>query len=149
MPSQLQSAELPRSSYVADNMTPAQRSKTMSRIRSKNTGIELRIRRMLHARGYRYRVHPAGVPGKPDIAFKSRKVAVFIDGDFWHGWKFDEWAHKLAPYWRGKIERNQARDMENNEILRELGWTVVRLWEHEVKADPDACVAAIETVLRR
>lgn len=133
---------------MADNMTPEQRSKTMSRIRSKNTKIELRIRQMLHARGYRYRVHPATVPGKPDIVFGPKKVAVFIDGDFWHGWKFEEWASKLAPYWRTKIERNQLRDAENDALLHARGWTVVRLWEHQVKADPEACVRAIEDALR-
>lgn len=131
---------------MADNMTPAQRSKTMSRIRSKNTAIEWRIRRMLHSRGYRYRVHPKGIPGKPDLVFPSRKIAVFIDGDFWHGWKFEEWSSKLAPYWRAKIERTQLRDKQNTESLEQLGWTVVRLWEHEVKADPERCVSMIEHV---
>jgi len=132
---------------MADNLTPEQRSRTMSRIRSKNTQVELRVRRLLHSKGYRYRVHPHSIPGKPDIAFTARKVAVFIDGDFWHGWKFADWAEKLAPYWRAKIERNMLRDEQNQAHLEREGWTVLRIWEHEIKQDVESCVTRIEQTL--
>lgn len=115
----------------------------MSRIRSKNTEVELTLRRLLFGLGLRYRVHVPGLPGRPDIAFTRRKVAVFVDGDFWHGWKFDQWSHKLAPQWRAKIERNRARDAAANAALRAEGWRVLRIWEHELKADAERCVARV------
>jgi DNA mismatch endonuclease (patch repair protein) len=117
----------------------------MSRIRSKDTQAELTLRRLLFKQGLRYRLHVRGLPGKPDIVFPRYKVAVFMDGDFWHGWRFHEWAHKLAPLWRAKIERNQARDVVRTAELRKLGWKVVRVWEHEVETDP---VASVRKVLR-
>ena len=133
---------------MPDNMTPEQRSFTMSRIRSKDTKAELRLRRLLHHRGLRYRVHANWLPGKPDIVFTKRRVAVFVDGDFWHGWKFEEWADKLKPYWRQKIERNRGRDRQHESHLQELGWTVIRIWEHEVKDDPELCATRVEQVVR-
>ena len=80
---------------MADNMTPEQRSLTMSRIRKKDTKPELTIRRLTQARGLRYRKHVAAVPGTPDMVFAGSWVVVFVDGDFWHGWRFPEWEHKL------------------------------------------------------
>jgi DNA mismatch endonuclease (patch repair protein) len=119
----------------------------MSRIRSKNTQVELRIRKALHRKGWRYRVHPPRVPGKPDVVFSSRKVAIFIDGDFWHGWKFTEWRDKLAPYWRTKIEKNMQRDEVTRSLLEAEGWLVVRIWEHEIKKDLASCVSHVEEIL--
>ncbi len=133
---------------MTDNMTPQQRSATMARIRSKDTQVELTIRRLLHRRGYRYRLHLGRLPGKPDIVFTSRRVAVFIDGDFWHGWQFSKWARKLAPYWREKISRNRYRDRRHRSQLRTNGWTVVQIWEHEIEEAPAVCVRRIEQALR-
>jgi DNA mismatch endonuclease, patch repair protein len=133
---------------VADNMTTAQRSATMSRIRSRDTKPELCIRRLVHARGLRFRTHAKWLPGTPDLAFSRAKVAVFVDGDFWHGWKFEEWREGLAPYWLAKIERNMERDQLNVEALRTMGWTIIRLWEHEVRADAERCVDRIERAVR-
>src|SRR5690242_3504505 len=107
---------------MPDNMTSAQRSVTMSRIRSKNTKPELLIRRAVFAHGYRFRVHHRKLPGCPDIVFPRARVAVFIDGDFWHGWRFPAWSHKLGPYWRAKIARNRQRDACNFRKLRKSGW---------------------------
>lgn len=121
----------------------------MSRIRSRDTKPELRIRRLVHARGLRFRKHATWLPGTPDLVFRRAKVAVFVDGDFWHGWKFDEWCGGLAPYWLAKIERNMERDLLNYEALRTIGWTVIRVWEHEIRADAAACVDRIESVVRR
>lgn len=134
---------------MADNMTAAQRSATMARIRSRDTKPELCIRRLAHARGLRFRKHAKWLPGTPDLAFSRAKVAVFVDGDFWHGWKFDEWRDGLAPYWLAKIERNMERDRLTYEALRTIGWTVIRVWEHEIRADAAACVDHIESVVRR
>lgn len=132
---------------VADNMTREQRSRTMSRIRSKDTKCEVTMRSLLHGRGWRFRVHASNLPGCPDIVFPRFRVAVFIDGDFWHGWRFDQWSHKLGPYWREKITRNRARDRQHASTLRSLGWRVVRLWEHQVERHPEKCLKKIEDIL--
>lgn len=125
-------------------MTSAQRSATMSRIRSRNTRCERTLRSALHRRGHRFRLHRKGLPGRPDILFPRQKVAIFVDGDFWHGWQFDAWKHKLAPFWREKIVRNIERDAIQLVALEESGWTVVRVWEHEIENDLTGCVSRIE-----
>lgn len=128
---------------MADNLTRTQRSWTMSRIRSRDTQPELTIRRLLHARGLRFRLHASALPGRPDVVFPAEMVAVFVDGDFWHGWRLASWRSKLAPYWVGKIEGNRSRDRRNLRRLRRLGWVVVRIWEHQVRRSADACVAKV------
>jgi DNA mismatch endonuclease, patch repair protein len=133
---------------MADNLTPAQRSYTMSRIRSKDTSPELIVRRLAHARGLRFRKHCSWLPGCPDLVFSTSKVAVFVDGDFWHGWQFPKWSHKLAPYWKEKVERNRRRDQSNFRRLRKRGWLVVRIWEHQVRFDAARCVNIIEQAVR-
>lgn len=120
----------------------------MSRIRARDTKPELAIRRILHARGLRYRTHVAHLPGRPDVVFGRAKVAVFVEGDFWHGWKFDCWKQGLAPYWREKIERNMRRDAQNLRRLRRDGWKVIRVWEHEIEADAARCADRIELAVR-
>lgn len=133
---------------MADNLTLQQRSYTMSRIRSKNTKPELLIRRLAHSRGLRFRLHQRSLPGCPDLVFPGPKVVVFVDGDFWHGWRFERWGGTLAPYWKAKIAGNRARDRANFKLLRQLGWRVIRLWEHEVEVNPNACVDRIEALVR-
>ena len=128
---------------MADNLTKAQRSWTMSRIRRANTKPELLLRSSLHAQGVRYRTHVASLPGCPDVVFARARVVVFVDGDFWHGWMFPKWSRKLAPYWRNKIAGNRARDRRNHRRLRRLGWTVVRIWEHEIEDDLGECVRRV------
>lgn len=134
---------------MADNLTPEQRSLTMSRIRSRDTKVEMMVRRALHRRGHRYRVNAGWLPGKPDIVFTKVRLVVFIDGDFWHGWRFEAWSDKLAPYWREKISSNLARDQRHMAALRQDGWSVLRMWEHEVEGDLAHCVARIERWLAR
>lgn len=131
-----------------DNLTPEQRSRTMSLIRGKDTQPELTIRRLLHARGLRFRKHAAWLPGQPDIVFVSAKVIVFVDGDYWHGWRFPKWRSKLSPYWERKIEGNRCRDSRNFRRLRRQGWLVIRLWEHQIKCDAARCVDRIEAAVR-
>jgi DNA mismatch endonuclease, patch repair protein len=133
---------------VADNLTPKQRSYTMSRIRSKNTKPELLVRKLAHARGLRFRIHQRSLPGCPDLTFATAKVVVFIDGDFWHGWRFPQWSGTLSSYWENKIARNRKRDQVNFRRLRRLGWTVIRIWEHEIKADLAKSVDRIEQSVR-
>jgi DNA mismatch endonuclease (patch repair protein) len=129
---------------MADNLSPQQRSYTMSRIRSKDTKPELVVRKLAHARGLRFRIHERGLPGCPDLVFAHAKVVVFIDGDFWHGWRFPLWKDKLSPYWANKIAGNRKRDQSNFRRLRHNGWFVIRLWEHAVKNDPGECVDRIQ-----
>lgn len=106
-------------------------SRQMSRMPRKDTVPELRLRHMLYRLGYRYRVHP-NLPGRPDIAFSRVRLAVFMDGCFWHACS----EHGAIPknnreWWRQKLARNVARDAEKDDTLRSLGWTVIRVWEHE------------------
>ena len=133
---------------MPDNMTPEQRSRTMSRIRSTNTKPEVLVRRMLHARRLRYRKHVRHLPGNPDIVFVSARVIVLINGDFWHGWRFPQWEHKMSDYWRAKIERNRKRDRRNIRRLRAAGWKVFRVWEHDIEADCTALIDTIESAVR-
>ena len=105
----------------------------MSRIGSKNTQIELRVFSHLRRIGIHFQRHYRRAPGSPDIAQPRRKRAVFIDGDFWHGWRFAGWSAKLTPYWCEKIGRNIRRDRRNRTALRRAGWSVLRVWEHELE----------------
>ncbi|MFC5632843.1 very short patch repair endonuclease [Streptomyces bullii] len=118
----------------------------MSRQASKDTSVELAVRRLLHAAGLRYRVEYP-VPGMPrrriDVAFPRAKVAVLIDGCFWHGCPQHATQPKAnADWWRRKLDRNMARDRETTEHLLEAGWTVLRFWEHEAPAEVAVRVAA-------
>ncbi|MBI4426007.1 MAG: very short patch repair endonuclease [Candidatus Kerfeldbacteria bacterium] len=134
---------------MVDNLTPEQRSFTMSRIRSRDTKPELAIRRLMHARGLRFRTHKNGLLGRPDLVFARAKVVVFVDGDFWHGWRFPCWEHKLGPYWKKKIEGNRRRDQRTFRRLRAAGWFVIRIWEHDVERDAAFCGDRIEEVLKK
>ena len=124
-------------------MTKEQRSYCMSRIRSKNTGIEREIFRRLNIKGVKYKKHYK-IIGKPDVAFPEHKIAVFIDSDFWHGWQYPRWSKRLPNnYWRDRIERNRQRDLNNFAKLRDRGWKVIRIWGHAIKQNPDKCTNII------
>jgi DNA mismatch endonuclease, patch repair protein len=115
----------------------------------RDTAPELLVRRRLHAAGLRYRVN-APLPTMPrrraDILFTRRRVAVFVDGCFWHGCpEHGTWPRANAGWWREKLERNVTRDKETDAVLRALGWTVIRAWEHE---DPNSVAARIITILQ-
>lgn len=133
---------------MTDNLTPEQRKYCMSRIKGKDTGLEKRVRSELHRRGFRFRKHVKELPGKPDIVFGKAKVAVFVDGDFWHGYDFSSWENKVSDFWKGKISKNRERDLKNHQKLSELGWTVIRLWQHEVEKDFEGCIDRIVTAVR-
>lgn len=129
--------------HAGDVMSPAARSAVMSRIHGKNTRPERTVFLELRRRGVYFSKHAKDLPGRPDICFRRIKLAVFIDGDFWHGWRFPLWQHKLSPRWRDKIAATRKRDQRNVCRLRSLGWTVVRIWEHQVETDLNSCVARV------
>lgn len=129
--------------HRGDIMSPETRSEVMSRIRGKNTGPERVIARKLRARKLEFEIHAKDLPGCPDFLFRQAMVAVFVDGDFWHGWRFPLWAHKLSVPWREKIAATRARDQRNFRKLRSLGWRVLRIWEHQVERNPTLCVQKI------
>lgn len=127
-----------------DVLTPKQRSYCMSQVKSKDTKIELIVRSALFAKGYRFRKHVSALPGKPDIVFVKQNVAVFIDGDFWHGKNFSEWSSKMSPFWKKKIEGNILRDKRNRRKLKALGWKVIRIWESNIKSSLSKEISKIE-----
>lgn len=143
---------------MPDKRAPDITSRIMSAVKNKDSEAEIKLRRALFARGLRYRVHYGKLIGHPDIVFPKSRVAVFVDGDFWHGnaWRlrgmssFDEqFRFKSNPeFWRAKIMRNMERDKEVNEKLAELDWWVLRLWESDVLQDAEACATRVEIFLR-
>ena len=116
-----------------DTRTPEQRRRIMQSVKSKNTGPELIVRRLLHGMGYRYRLHRRDLPGKPDIAFVSRRKAIFVHGCFWHGHDCPKGRlpKSRLDYWRPKLDRNRERDRTNAEHLKSLGWSVLVIWQCE------------------
>lgn len=130
--------------------TKEQISYNMRQVKNKDSAIELALRKELWSRGLRYRKNVKTVYGKPDIAFIGKKVAVFCDSEFWHGYAWeitqDDFQSK-RDFWIPKIERNIQRDKEVNEKLRSEGWIVLRFWGREIKRDPGACADLIESVL--
>ena len=125
------------------------RSATMRAVKSRDTKPEMRVRRLLHRAGYRYRLHAADLPGAPDIVFRGRRKAVFVHGCFWHGHHCRRGARMPATnveYWRRKIGRNVERHARNLETLAADGWTVLTLWECELK-DETALRARLEEFL--
>jgi DNA mismatch endonuclease (patch repair protein) len=130
----------------------------MARVSDKDSKAELALRRALHARGLRYRVHVKEVPGRPDLSIKSRRLAVFVDGDLWHGNPEEprrrgrDTLADLFPtrteWWVEKISRNVERDQRVNAQLSGAGWTVIRLWESAILADPAAAAALVLAALQ-
>lgn len=119
----------------------------MQAVKGRNTSLEKKLASALFLQGLRFRRNLSSLPGKPDIVFSRAKVAVFVDGDFWHGWRYPLWKHKLTEYWRNKIERNRRRDRYNFQRLRRRGWTVVRIWGHDVERDLATAVDRVKTIL--
>lgn len=118
----------------------------MSKIKSKDTSCELIVRKKLWSLGYRYRKNYKKVFGTPDICFISKKVAIFIDSEFWHGKTYLEKGKLPATntsFWKQKFERNIKRDLEVNKKLKEEGWDVVRIWESDIKKDLQSCIRKI------
>ncbi|MFP3558204.1 DNA mismatch endonuclease Vsr [Paraburkholderia sp. SIMBA_049] len=134
---------------MTDVLTPAQRKRCMSSVKNKNTDIEVAFRKALWSAGLRFRLH-VKLPGKPDIAFVRDKVAIFVDGCYWHGCP----EHGQVPqtneqFWRDKISKNIARDNDVTSILTAAGWYVLRFWQHEIKRDPVTCVQRVQASLQQ
>lgn len=127
------------------------RSEIMARIKAKDTRVELLLRRELWKRGLRYRKNVKDIYGKPDIAFLSRKLAVFCDSEFWHGKKYLEGEIPATnkAFWREKFRKNIERDIQVNWVLRQSGWTVIRFWEKDIKKDVAKYAKKIEEALKR
>lgn len=148
-----------------DTLTPEQRRKNMKNIKAENTKPEVVLRKLLWHDGYRYRKNWKALPGKPDIALTKFKIAIFVDGEFWHGKAYDggEYSgrkyHSLreqlehgnhSDFWKKKIERNMARDLEVEADLNGLGWTVLRFWSKQVLKNPEECLEVVrETVFEK
>jgi len=141
-------------SQVRDRTTVA---RIMSAVRSRNSAPELALRSQLWRRGIRFRVHRRDLPGTPDIAIARQRIAIFVDGDFWHG---HQWVTRGLPslasafptnreYWVTKIGRNQERDRHADARLAALGWRSVRIWESDIRANPEACATLIVNLLAR
>ena len=128
---------------MSDHMTKEQRSRAMKRVKLRNGSIERVVHRELRVRNFKFQRHVRSLPGSPDIVFSGSRVAVFVDGDFWHGWRLPAWERKLSPFWREKLRANRKRDQRNFRKLRSLGWKVVRVWQHQLTEDREACIQRI------
>ena len=129
---------------MADDLTPEQRRRNMQAIRSKDTTIELRLRKALWERGVRYRKNYKKLIGKPDIAITKYKIAVFCDSDYWHGYDWENRNQRIKSnrdYWVPKIERNMDREV--TAALQNEGWLVLRFWEWQIRKHLDECIGAI------
>lgn len=120
-----------------DPLTPKQRSERMALVRSKDTKVELFVRKLVYSLGYRYRLHVKTLPGSPDLVFHGRKKVIFVHGCFWHRHgetcSLTRWPKSKLEYWKPKLERNQERDKANQQQLRDLGWKYLIIWECEFK----------------
>lgn len=131
--------------------TKEQISYNMKQIKNKNTKIEIMLRKELWKRGLRYRKNTNKVFGHPDIAFIGKKIAVFCDSEFWHGFNWEEKKKEIKTnkeFWIKKIERNMHRDFEVNTKLKEDGWIVLRFWGNDIKKDTIRCADIIEKVVK-
>jgi DNA mismatch endonuclease (patch repair protein) len=132
-----------------DQFSKEQRSWIMSRVKGRNTTPEIKLRQALWRKGLRYRVNVDKLPGKPDIVFFKVKVAIFVDGDFWHGKKLSAtrlW--QMSDYWRNKINRNVNRDAKNNALLTQMGYSVLRYLESEISGNLHEIVTQITQTIK-
>jgi DNA mismatch endonuclease (patch repair protein) len=128
-------------------MSPETRSRVMGRIRGRDTGPERVVAAGLTALGFRFESHARDLPGRPDFVMREIKLAIFVDGDFWHGHRFALWRDKLSPAWELKIAGNRKRDTRNFRLLRAQGWKVVRLWEHQLDRNAKACLRRVTKIV--
>lgn len=142
---------VPRFNEANGFYTTKQRSELMAKIKSQNTKPELKLKKALWNLGFRYRKNLKKLPGSPDIVYTKHKLAIFVDGEFWHGYNWAEKKNKIKTnrdFWIPKIERNIQRDIQNNQLLTDAGWCVIRFWEHELKKDFEGCVNRIVSYLQ-
>lgn len=135
---------------MADTVTPEVRSAIMARVKSKGMKPEMRVRRLLHGMGYRYRLHRGDLPGRPDLVFPSRRKVVFVNGCFWHlheGCDRVRVPSSNRDYWVAKLNRNRERDIRNLALLEQDGWGVMTVWECELRLDIDAATERLTEFL--
>ena len=137
---------------VMDKLTPEQRKKNMRSIKGKDTSIEMILRKALWKKGYHYRKNYKNLPGTPDIALTKYKIAIFCDGEFFHGKDWDILKPRLergknSDLWVTKISKNRERDEEINKKLLFMGWTVIRFWGMDIKKNTDECIKVIEETI--
>lgn len=145
LPVEEEAIKVPRFEESAGFYTTKQRSKTMSKIKGSNSKPELLFRKALWKENIRFRVHRKDLPGKPDLVIEKYQLAIFIDGDFWHGHDWQKRKPKTnQAFWYPKIERNMQRDHFVNNSLLTMGYVVMRFWEHEVKKNLQACVNQVK-----
>ncbi len=135
-----------------DKLTPEQRHKNMQAVKGKDSKIECLLRQELWSRGLRYRKNVNSVFGHPDIAFIGKRIAVFCDSEFWHGYDWENRKSDIKSnkeFWISKIERNMARDEEVNTYLTSHGWTVLRFWGKQIQKDAAGCADLIEEEVNR
>lgn len=135
-----------------DNLTREQRKKNMQHIHSRDTSIEVKLRKALWNKGYRYRKNDKRLPGKPDIVLSKYKIAIFCDSEFFHGKDWEVLKPRLemgnnSQYWISKISRNREHDDEVNKRLLFLGWTVIRFWGRDIKKNIEECVRVVEETI--
>lgn len=143
--------EVPRFNEENGFYTTAQRSKIMSKIKAKDSKPEVLLRKALWNLGFRYRKNVKTLPGTPDIVYKKYKLVIFIDGEFWHGYNWEEKKLKIKKnrdFWIPKIERNMQRDRINNELLEKSGWHVLRFWAKEILSNTDDCINKILSLIQ-
>ena len=135
-----------------DRHTPEQRRKNMQAVKNTDSKIELLLRKELWKLGLRYQKNRNDVFGKPDIVFKGKKIAVFCDSEFWHGYNWEERKKDFKShqeFWIPKIERNMQRDVEVTQKLESEGWTVLRFWGNDIKKETEKCASIIEKAVNQ
>jgi DNA mismatch endonuclease (patch repair protein) len=133
-----------------DRLTPEQRHIAMSHIKSKNTSIEIQLRKALWKEGIRYRKNYKTLPGCPDIAITKYKIAIFCDGEFWHGKNWENKKDSIKTnrnYWLPKIDRNIARDNKIEKELENMGWVILRYWGNEIKKNLEDCINEVKETI--
>jgi len=135
------------SSDVTDVFTKEKRSYVMSRIRSRGTKIEHAMEKILSSAELKFEAHPK-LLGSPDFVIPRKKIAIFCDGDFWHGYNYNGKKKPPAKFWRQKIEGTMKRDKSISRRLRNDGWSVLRFWEHDIEERPDFCLKKIKRFTR-
>ncbi|VVB67028.1 DNA mismatch endonuclease Vsr [Candidatus Norongarragalina meridionalis] len=119
----------------------------MSKIKGKGTKPEKVLKKILNKARIGFRTY-ADAPGKPDFVLTKKKIAIFVDGKFWHGYRFATWKNKLTPFWLDKITENMRRDKKNDRLLRKMGWEVLRFWDFEIMKNPEKCIGKIKRTLK-
>lgn len=137
--------KVPRFEESAGFYTTKQRSKTMAKIKGRNSKPELRLRKALWKHNIRFRLYRKDLPGRPDLVIEKYRLVIFVDGDFWHGYQWQQRKPKTnQKFWIPKIERNMQRDKYVNNSLQAMGYVVMRFWEHEIQKNLPACINQIK-----